>query len=83
MTLFAGRVIPVLSLGDESRALIVCDIDGELVGIAGLDPLESGLFEGDEAGVVHDHAPVPNVPIHQHLEQWRGPRQVQEDPWLT
>lgn len=83
MTLFAGRVIPVLHLGDESRALIVCDIDGELVGVSGLEPMQSGFFDGDEAGAVHDHVRVPFLHIQEHLEQWRAPRRAQEDPWLT
>jgi len=81
MTLFAGRVIPVLNLGDEGRALIVCDLDGELVGVLGLEPLQSGLFEGDEKGALHDHVLVPLLDIQEQLKQWRVPRRAQEDPW--
>jgi hypothetical protein len=83
MTLFAGRVIPVLNLGDEGRALIVCDIDGELVGVSGLEPLQSGFLEGDENGAVHDHVPVPILNIQEQLEHWRVRRRAREDSWLT
>ena len=83
MTLFAGRVIPVLNLGGENRALIVCDIDGELIGVSGLEPLQSGFFDGDERGALHDHVPVPILNIQEQLEHWRGLRRAQEDAWLT
>lgn len=83
MTLFAGRVIPVLDLGADDRAVIVCEVDGELVGIRGLEPLQSGFLPGDEHGAVYDGAPVPTLNIQEHLELCRARRRAQEEPWLT
>jgi hypothetical protein len=83
MTLFASRIIPVLNLGDGGRALIVCDLDGELVGVSGLEPLQSGFFDGDEKGALHGQVLVPILDIQEQLEQWRATRRAQEDPWLT
>ena len=74
MSLVAGRVMPVLALGDEGRALIVCDVDGELVGLSGLDPIQSGFLEGDERGTVQDGVLVPTLSIDEHLQRWRTRR---------
>jgi hypothetical protein len=72
MTLFAGRVIPVLDMGSDDRAVIVCEVNGELVGVRGLEPIQSGVFDGDEHGAVYESAPVPTVRIEEHLEYWRA-----------
>ena len=45
MALVSGRVVPVIDLGDDRRQLLVCDLDGEAVAIAGLDVVEAGFFE--------------------------------------
>jgi hypothetical protein len=74
MALVAGRVVPVLSLGDEGRALIVCDVDGELVGISGLEPIQSGFLDGDERGPVHEGVLIPTLRIEEHLERLRAHR---------
>ncbi len=92
MTLFAGRVIPVLKCGDEDRALIVCDIDGEIIGVTGLEPVQSGLFEGDDQSVFHDEVAVPQLDLQEQLDRSRPQRRwsaerasasVQEEPWRT
>ena len=52
MALVSGEVVPVLPLGDELGALVVCDVEGELVGFSGLVPEASGFFEIAEGGVL-------------------------------
>jgi hypothetical protein len=74
MALVAGRVMPVLSMGDDGRALIVCDVEGELIGISGLEPIQSGFLDGDERGPVQDGVLIPTLRILEHLEQWRAHR---------
>ena len=74
MALVAGRVLPVLSLGAEGRALIVCDVDGELVGLSGLEPMQSGFLDGDERGPVQDGVLIPTLRVEEHLERWRAQR---------
>lgn len=69
MALVAGRVMPVLLLGSEGRALIVCDFEGELVGISGLEPVQSGFLEGDENGAISAGELVPTLNIQEHLER--------------
>jgi hypothetical protein len=81
MTLFAGRVIPVLKLGDD-RALIVCDIDGETIGVLGLEPLQSGLLEGDDQAARYEGASVAHLDLREQLGRWRAHRRSQEEPWL-
>jgi len=51
ITLFEGRVIPVLALGSAGEDMLVCDVRGELVAVAGLTALEAGFFEAAPDGV--------------------------------
>jgi hypothetical protein len=50
--------------------------------VRGLEPMQSGFFQGDEQGAVFDNSPVPTVNIHECLEYWRARRRAQEEPWL-
>lgn len=88
MALLAGRVVPVISLGPNQRALVVCDIEGETIAVSGLEPLKSGIFEGDEQGPIESDTVVPILPIHEYVEKSRGQRQTytssfEEDSWLS
>jgi hypothetical protein len=83
MTLFAGRVIPVLSYGDDGHALIVCDIEGEIVGLTGLEPIQSGLLEGDDRSAVYEGVRVPHLNVREQLDRSRPQRRMQEEPWPT
>jgi hypothetical protein len=51
MALVSGEVVAVVPLGDAASALVLCDVDGELVAFSGLSPEASGFFEATEAGV--------------------------------
>jgi len=52
MAMVSGEVVAVLPLGGGPGALVVCDVDGELVGFSGLAPEASGFFEEIEGGVL-------------------------------
>lgn len=72
MALVLGRVVPVISLGDEGRTLIICEVDGELFAISGLEPIESGIFDGDERGMRHEGAWVRTLAIEEQVKLWRA-----------
>ena len=54
MALVSGEVVAVLPLGNSAGALVVCEVEGELVGFAGLHPEASGFFEEIEGGVLFE-----------------------------
>jgi hypothetical protein len=74
MALIGGRVVPVVSLGPCKRALVVCELDGETVAVSGLEPLRSGIFDGDELGPVDSEKLIPTLPIRDYLEKARTQR---------
>ncbi len=51
MALVGGEVVPVLTLGESSGALVVCDVGGELIAFSGLNPEAAGFFEPTDTGV--------------------------------
>jgi|SRR5690606_24211692 len=58
MTLVAGRVVLVLSVGEPAPSpspLLLCELAGELVAVAGLRVLDVGLFEATGGGVRVGH----------------------------
>ncbi len=88
MALLGGRVVPVVSLGPKQRAIVVCDVEGETVALAGLEPLKSGFFDGDEQGPIDSEKLIPTLPIHDYVEEARVQRQtwisnIKENSWLS
>ncbi len=45
MTLVAGQIVPVWTLDDASPNMVLCEVGGERVGLAGLRLLRSGIFD--------------------------------------
>jgi hypothetical protein len=45
MMFFEGRVISVLDLGAKGSELLVCEVNGELVAVAGFRVLATGFFD--------------------------------------
>ena len=76
MALIGGRVVPVIELGHDSRALVVCEVDGETVAFSGLEPLKSGFFDGSEQHPVEANEPIPPLPIRDYIERARVRRPV-------
>ena len=54
LALVRGRVLSVLELGAPSSHLVVCMLNGEPVGLSGLDVERSGFFESHADGVEVD-----------------------------
>lgn len=54
LALVKGRVISVLELGPPSSHLVVCLVNGEPVGLSGLNVERSGFFEARAEGVEVD-----------------------------
>jgi hypothetical protein len=68
MALVGGRVVSVLELGEPSRALLVCEVDGETVAFSGLGIEQVGLFEIDEHGARVGTELLPELAIRELCE---------------
>jgi hypothetical protein len=58
LALVKGRVLSVLELGPPSSHLVVCVVDGEPVGLSGVNVERSGFFDARADGVEVDGAIV-------------------------
>jgi len=88
MALLTGRIIPVIWLGQDSKALVVCELDGESVAFSGLEPIRSGFFEGDERRPFESGEPISVFPIRDLIEKAHVHRAgiratVEEDSWMS
>ena len=52
MAVVNGSVVPVIALGSPTRALLVCELDGETIGFSGLEVERAGAFDATDGGVV-------------------------------
>ncbi len=69
MALVSGEVVAVLPLGLFGTALVVCEVDGELVGFSGLSPEASGFFEEAAGGVVFGTETARDLDLGAALER--------------
>jgi hypothetical protein len=69
MAMVSGEVVAVLPLGSAGSALVVCDVDGELVGFSGLVPEASGFFEEAEGGVLFADEHVSDLDLAAALQR--------------
>lgn len=77
MAVVAGHVVPVVALGSPTRALLVCELDGETIGFSGLEVERAGAFEAAEGGVVVGERTVRDLDLPgalRSLEQALAPR---------
>jgi hypothetical protein len=70
LTAYEGRVICVFELGQRRGELVICDLRGELVALAGLRVVESGTFEAAAAGVQVGSRVIPELDVSAELEAW-------------
>ena len=54
MALVNGQVVPVVAIGSPTPELVLCEVEGEIVGFSGLDVERAGSFEAAEGGVIAD-----------------------------
>lgn len=88
MALLTGRIVPVVHLGEMSKALVVCELDGESVAFSGLEPIRSGFFDGDDQRPLDSGEPIPVFPIRELIERARVrggimTAAVEEDSWTS
>ena len=73
MTVVAGRVLPVVDLrrqpGRRPLQIVVCDIDGEQVAIAGISAVASGFFDACEGGVKIGDEVVPTLDVAAEVQR--------------
>lgn len=87
MALITGRIVPVISLGKETKSLVVCELDGEAIAFSGLEPIRSGFLEGTDQKPIEAGEAVPEFPIREIIDRARGsgPRLTtiaEEDSWV-
>lgn len=60
VALAAGELVPVIGLGEagapSQRAMVVCALRGERIGLVGIHVLATGTFEALEGGVRYEGA---------------------------
>jgi hypothetical protein len=88
MALLGGRIVPVITLGPEGKALLVCEVDGEAVAFSGLEPIKSGFFEGNDHQPLDADGAIPLLPVRDYVERARVQRRyvrdvVEEDSWMS
>jgi hypothetical protein len=52
MAMVGGRVVPVVAIGSPTRALLLCEIEGEAIAVSGLEVERAGAFDAVDGGVV-------------------------------
>lgn len=50
IALHEGRILPVFSVGSHAGPLVVCNYQGELVGLLGGEIVHAGLFDDADVG---------------------------------
>ena len=60
-----GRVVTVVRLGDDraSRVAVLCEVDGDLLALAGTTIVATGWFEPAQGGVLHDGARIAELDV--------------------
>src|SRR5262245_21937729 len=76
MAMVGGRVVSVLSLGESSGSLLVCEVEGEPVALAGLRIERVGRFASDGAGIRVDGELLSEIPVHDLIASAYDPRGV-------
>ncbi len=77
MAVVGGHVVPVVALGSPTRALLVCELDGEAIAFSGLEVERAGEFEAADGGVAIGERTVRDLDLSgalRSLEQALEPR---------
>jgi hypothetical protein len=76
MAMVGGRVVSVLSLGEPSGALLVCELEGEPVALSGLRVERVGHFVSDGENIRVEGELLPEIPVRDLIAQAYDPRGV-------
>jgi len=71
MALVGGDVVAVLELGEPCGVLVLCEIDGQTLGLSGLSAERAGLWPESGMGVSVDGAEVPALDLGALLAQFQ------------
>jgi hypothetical protein len=77
MAMVGGHVVPVIAIGSPTRALLLCEIEGEDIGFSGLEVERAGAFDAVDGGVLVGERTVRDLDLHgalRSLEQALEPR---------
>jgi hypothetical protein len=72
ITLVGGRVTSVVDVGERGDELLVCDVEGESVALAGLTMLGSGFYEAEGEGARLGDTYVPRFDVRAELRRVEG-----------
>ena len=76
LALHEGAIVPVLTLGTSRREMIVCDVEGELIGLVGTEVVRTGSFdvaEEPEGAVLHEGGVALPLELVALCKDLRGP----------
>ena len=79
MALVAGEVVPVLSLGDPSPELLLCELDGQSLALSGLTAVRVGFWPASGSGVSVDGVNVPALDLNAALSQFRSAHRASQE----
>lgn len=63
IALHEGEIMPVISIGNARKEMVVCTQAGELLGLVGGTVLGTGMFEAEGDGVTVKGAPAPLLDV--------------------
>lgn len=69
MALVGGEVLPILPLGSNAGAVVVCEVRGERIAFSGLSPEAAGFFEALPGGVRVGKELVPELDLSEVRSQ--------------
>jgi hypothetical protein len=64
----AGKVVPVARLSDDGPHLVVCLSRGEVVGLSGVEVLDTGFFAPSDRGVERQGRQVEPLDVSAEIE---------------
>ena len=67
MALVSGQVLPVVALGSPTGVLLVCEVEGELIGFSGLEVERTGSFPAADGGVMHGERKLRDLDLASAL----------------
>jgi len=79
MALVGGEVVAVLSLGESSGELLLCEFDGQAVALSGLSAERVGFWPASDSGVTVDGVVVPVLDLSEALKQFRSDRSAAQE----
>jgi len=79
IALDGGAVVALLEFGDSSGVLVLCELSGEQLALAGLTPERVGFWPATELGVRVADAEVPELDLVSALTALRARTAQQEN----